>query len=96
MSSGGAVFVLGPAGTGKSTLCGILAEHCQATGIPAHVFNFDPAAENFSYEPSKDIRDLIEVQDAMEQCDLGPNGGLVACMEYKTLKILIPSFIIDT
>ena len=26
--------------------------------------------------------DLISLQDAMEELDLGPNGGLVYCMEY--------------
>lgn len=29
-----------------------------------------------------DIRDLITIDDVMEEIDLGPNGGLVYCMEY--------------
>ena len=29
-----------------------------------------------------DISDLIQLEDAMENCKLGPNGGLVYCMEY--------------
>ena len=82
MSSGAAVFVIGPAGTGKSTLCGILGEHCAAINRSTRIINLDPAAEFFSYTPSKDIRDVIEVKDAMKQCKLGPNGALVACMEY--------------
>ena len=47
------------------------------------VINLDPAAEHFDYEPLADIRDLITVDDAMEDEELkyGPNGGLVFCME---------------
>lgn len=26
--------------------------------------------------------DLISLEDAMEELELGPNGGLVYCMEY--------------
>jgi len=41
-----------------------------------------PAAEQFGYRPTLDIRDLVSVDDVMEELDLGPNGGLVYCMEY--------------
>lgn len=46
--------------------------------------NLDPAAEHFDYEPTVDIRELIHVQDTMEDEELhfGPNGGLVFCLEY--------------
>lgn len=45
--------------------------------------NLDPAAEHFDYQPLVDIRDLITVDDAMEDEELhyGPNGGLVFCIE---------------
>jgi GTPase SAR1 family protein len=38
----------------------------------------------FDYEMASDIRDLISLEDAMEDDDLkfGPNGGLIFCMEY--------------
>lgn len=47
------------------------------------VVNLDPAAEYFDYEPLVDIRELIQLDDAMEDNELrfGPNGGLVFCME---------------
>lgn len=46
--------------------------------------NLDPAAEYFDYQPVVDIRELIHVQDTMEDEDLhfGPNGGLIFCIEY--------------
>lgn len=77
-----AVLVTGPAGSGKSTLCSSLITHAQAQGRSMHLFNMDPAAENFEYEPSIDIRDLISLEDVMDEMQLGPNGGLVFCFEY--------------
>ncbi|CAM9263982.1 unnamed protein product [Scytosiphon promiscuus] len=75
-------MVMGPAGTGKSTYCKVMQEHCQNARRTVHVVNLDPAAETFEYEVAFDIRDLISLEDAMEELELGPNGGLVYCMEY--------------
>lgn len=35
-----------------------------------------------SYFMSADIRELISLDDVMEELGLGPNGGLIYCMEY--------------
>ena len=47
-----------------------------------HVANLDPAAEHFHYDVAFDVRELISVNDVMEELQLGPNGSLVYCMEY--------------
>lgn len=67
----------------QSTYCATMAEHAETENKAVKVINLDPAAEYFSYEPAGDIRELIHVEDAMEDEDLkfGPNGGLVFCME---------------
>lgn len=44
--------------------------------------NLDPAAEDFEYEPDLDIKDLISLEDVMEEMGLGPNGGLIYCFEF--------------
>lgn len=49
-------MVMGPAGTGKSTYCKIMQEHCQNAKRTVHVVNLDPAAETFEYEVAFDIR----------------------------------------
>lgn len=79
-----AQFVIGPAGSGKSTYCSALAQHGVDTKRNIEVVNLDPAAEYFDYNPIVDIRELIHVQDTMEDEELhfGPNGGLVFCIEY--------------
>lgn len=47
-----------------------------------HVVNLDPAAEEFKYPLALDVRELISLEDVMEEMQLGPNGGLLYCMEY--------------
>lgn len=76
------VLVLGPAGAGKSTFCNSIISHMQTIGRRAHIVNLDPAAEPNKYEFTIDIRDLISLEDVMEELDLGPNGALIYCFEY--------------
>jgi hypothetical protein len=46
---GYAQLVIGPAGSGKSTYCSSLYDHCQTVGRSIHIVNLDPAAEHFNY-----------------------------------------------
>lgn len=77
-------LVMGPAGSGKSTYCKTVVEHCENIGRSVYVISLDPAAEQFNYPVLADVRELVELEDVMEAEDmrLGPNGGLVFCMEY--------------
>ncbi|WIA34439.1 hypothetical protein OEZ86_012773 [Tetradesmus obliquus] len=77
-----AQLVIGPAGSGKSTYVEHLHQHCQAIQRSIHCVNLDPAAEAFAYPVSIDIRDLVSLEDVMAELQLGPNGGLLYCMEY--------------
>ncbi|CAI9300913.1 unnamed protein product [Lactuca saligna] len=79
---GYAQLVIGPAGSGKSTYCSSLFQHCETTGRTIHIVNLDPAAENFDYPVAIDIRELISLDDVMEEYGLGPNGALMFCMEH--------------
>jgi len=80
-----AQFVMGPAGCGKSTYCATIQEHFRVSmRRQCRVVNLDPAAETFAYDCEIDIRDLISVDDVMEELNYGPNGGLVYAMEYIT------------
>lgn len=79
---GYAQLVIGPAGSGKSTYCSSLYRHCETVRRTMHIVNLDPAAENFDYPVAMDIRELISLEDVMEELGLGPNGGLIYCMEH--------------
>ncbi|KAL1917486.1 uncharacterized protein VTP21DRAFT_3879 [Calcarisporiella thermophila] len=75
-------LVMGPAGSGKSTYCRAIMTHCQTINRSVHLVNLDPAAEIFEYEPTIDIRELITLEDVMEEMGFGPNGGLIYCFEF--------------
>ncbi|EAT82985.2 hypothetical protein SNOG_09720 [Parastagonospora nodorum SN15] len=59
-----------------------LIQHLQNTKRPCFYVNLDPAAEEFAFEPDLDIKDLISLEDVMEEMSLGPNGGLIYCFEF--------------
>ena len=77
-----AQLVIGPAGSGKSTYCDLMSTHCDMLKRRVHVINLDPAAESFKYPVAADIRALVSLEDVMTEMKLGPNGGLIYCMEY--------------
>jgi predicted AAA+ superfamily ATPase len=49
-------LVMGPAGCGKSTYCEQMHEHGLCTRRNIRIVNLDPAAENFNYPVSIDVR----------------------------------------
>lgn len=76
-----AQIIIGPAGSGKSTFCTHLYEHCISNKRIINIGNLDPAASQFDYPVSIDIRNLVTLEDVMTESNLGPNGGLMYCME---------------
>ncbi|KAH8592392.1 GPN-loop GTPase 3 [Bisporella sp. PMI_857] len=76
------VLVMGPAGAGKTTFCSALITHLQNNRRSCFYINLDPAAEEFVHEPDLDIKELISLEDVMEEMGLGPNGGLIYCFEF--------------
>jgi GTPase SAR1 family protein len=68
--------------TVQTTFCQSLITHLQLNRRSAFYVNLDPAAEHFEHQPDLDIRDLISVEDVMEELRYGPNGALVYCFEY--------------
>lgn len=75
-------LVIGPAGVGKSSYCKVMQEHAETMQRSIFVGNLDPAAEQYEYNAAFDVRELIKVDDVMEEHGLGPNGALVFAMEY--------------
>ncbi|KAI1089628.1 GPN-loop GTPase [Rostrohypoxylon terebratum] len=76
------VMVMGPAGAGKTTFCASLITHLNLNRRSCFYVNLDPAAETFEHAPDLDIKDLISLEDVMEEMNLGPNGGLIYCFEF--------------
>jgi len=79
-----AQFVIGPAGSGKTTYCEAMQKYFETRRRRAYIINLDPAVDAMAYEPEIDLRELISVDDVMEELNFGPNGALVFCLEYLT------------
>jgi len=75
-------LIMGPAGCGKSTYTAVMKEHFLVHRKTVRCVNLDPAAEDFKYECDIDVRELISVDDVMEEFGYGPNGALMYCVEY--------------
>ncbi|RDW69512.1 putative ATP-binding 1 family member B [Coleophoma cylindrospora] len=76
-----AQLVVGSPGAGKSTYCNGMQQFMSAIGRKCSVVNLDPANDQTSYPCAVDVRDLIKLEDIMEEDDLGPNGGVLYALE---------------
>lgn len=77
-----AQLVLGPPGSGKSTYCEGMKEFFSSIGRNVSIVNLDPANESLPYKEDINVTELVRLEEVMERLKLGPNGGLVYCMEY--------------
>jgi len=46
------------------------------------IVNLDPANDTLPYTAAVDISELVTQSEVMDELHLGPNGGLIFCMEY--------------
>ncbi|MCL7027815.1 hypothetical protein MKW94_022986, partial [Papaver nudicaule] len=74
--------VIGPPGSGKTTYCNGMSQFLRLIGRKVAVINLDPANDALPYDCAVNIEDLIKLSDVMTEHSLGPNGGLVYCMDY--------------
>ncbi len=75
------IFLIGPAGSGKSTLSGALYDWLLDHELDAAIVNLDPGADWLPYKPDVDVRDFITVEEVMEKYNLGPNGAIIAAAD---------------
>lgn len=76
------LFIIGPAGSGKTSFCNELKKTIISQRKSVAIINLDPASEKLIYEPEIDIKNLIKCYEVGEELGLGPNGSLLFCMEY--------------
>ncbi|MEM4560755.1 MAG: ATP/GTP-binding protein [Candidatus Caldarchaeum sp.] len=71
-------FLVGTAGSGKSSLTGALAEWLRDQEQITATVNLDPAALSLPYDPDVDVREFVDYERLMASRNLGPNGALIA------------------
>ncbi|CAI8508033.1 unnamed protein product [Pichia kudriavzevii] len=76
-------IVIGPPGAGKSTFCNGMNQFLNSIGRNSLIINLDPANDRLPYDCTLDIRDVITLEEIMndEELRLGPNGGLMHALE---------------
>ncbi|MEM1545259.1 MAG: ATP/GTP-binding protein [Candidatus Methanomethylicia archaeon] len=80
------IVLLGPAGSGKTTLTHRFGYWLSELDIDTALINLDPAARNIPYNADYDIRSIIDVEDIMTKEKLGPNGAVIRAAELMEAK----------
>ena len=71
------IFVLGTAGSGKSTFTAKFTRFLEYHREDVMAVNLDPGSMILPYAANVDVREYIKVEEIMEEYGLGPNGGLM-------------------
>lgn len=85
------IFVLGPAGSGKSLFVKNFSSYLISEGYQVRLVNLDPGVLNPGYKPDFDVRSMFTVESIMREKRLGPNGAILEAMD-RLAKIGLPEF----
>ncbi len=91
-----AVFFVGTAGSGKSTLVAAFKRWMELEGYRAIGVNLDPGVEVLSFEADVDVREWVTLGQVMEEFNLGPNGAQVAAADMMAMMVMDISEAIDS
>ncbi|MCG2909470.1 MAG: ATP/GTP-binding protein [Stygiolobus sp.] len=80
------IFMIGTAGSGKTTLTKALQDYLLDNELDTAVINLDPAVENLPYKPDIDVRDYVDAFEVMTKYNLGPNSSLIASIDLLLTK----------
>jgi GTPase SAR1 family protein len=89
------IFIVGTAGSGKSTLTQAFKLWMDQQGFNAITVNLDPGVDETNYVPDVDVRDWVSVPEIMAEKGLGPNGAQIACADIAAIQFPKISEIID-
>jgi len=71
------IFLVGMAGSGKSSLTAAYLQWLRNSDQDAIALNLDPGSTSLPYNPDVDARNYVNVQQLMLDYSLGPNGALI-------------------
>jgi GTPase SAR1 family protein len=87
------LIIIGPAGSGKSTLSRSMGDWLESAGHRVAYLNLDPGADYLPYVPDFDARELVTVESLMKKEGLGPNGALIRAADV--LEGVVPEIIAE-
>lgn len=82
-----AVFLIGMAGTGKTTLTQRINHFVVSSNIRSYFVNIDPAVQEVPFAASIDIRDTVTQKEVMAKLRLGPNGAIMTALNIFATRI---------
>ncbi len=81
------VYLIGTAGSGKSTLVRAIKDWMENLDIECAVVNLDPGADSVPYDADVDIREWVHLNEVMDEYSLGPNGAQIVCADLMALNV---------
>lgn len=80
------LLMVGMAGTGKTSLMQRINSHLSQKKHSKYLINLDPAVLETPFPCNIDIRDTVDYQKVRKEYSLGPNGGILTCLNLFTTK----------
>lgn len=81
------IFMLGTAGSGKTFLTKTVKDWFSSRQLDVATLNLDAGVKRLPYNPDIDVRDFINMQNIIDNFNLGPNGAMIASMDLIATKI---------
>lgn len=81
-----AIFLIGTAGSGKTTFVKNFSQWIEDKGVDVARINLDPGVVNLPYTADFDVRSYVNTEKLMRDIGLGPNSALMAASDIIALK----------
>jgi GTPase SAR1 family protein len=82
------LYIVGAAGSGKSTLTQGYKVWMDTMGYNAATVNLDPGVAHVPYPADVDVRDWFDLSKIMEEYGLGPNGAQIVAADMVALRAM--------
>ncbi|UJG40201.1 MAG: ATP/GTP-binding protein [Candidatus Heimdallarchaeum aukensis] len=81
------IYLLGTAGAGKTFLTRTLFDWFSEKKLDVGILNLDAGVRTIPYAPAIDVRDIVDINEIVNEYNLGPNGAMIASMDLIATKI---------
>jgi GTPase SAR1 family protein len=82
-----AIFLIGTAGSGKTTFVKSFSEWIESKGVDVARINLDPGVVNLPYTADFDVRMYVDTEKIMRDLGLGPNSALTVASDLIAVKV---------